>query len=156
MIQTIESDRYTEIVQGPGPMPIHSYGAERSNACTDALLDQAERLARNAIRAMPDGRYAFEDWIDDDATDPGPIPIRVTITVAGDRLLADFTGTAPQVKRAVNSPLPCTKSAVFACVRHLIGGDPPTTKAIFGRSRSSPPKPRSSTLSCLPQSRRAA
>jgi hypothetical protein len=66
------------------------YGAERFNACTDALFDQAERLARNAIRAMPDGSYAFEDWIDDDGIDPGPIPIRVTITVAGDRLLADF------------------------------------------------------------------
>ena len=136
---------------------IGRYGAERLNACTDALLDQAERLARNAIRAMPDGSYAFEDWIDDDGIDPGPISIRVTITVSGDRLLADFTGTAPQVKGAINSPLPFTKSAVYACVRHLIGGDPPNNEGyFFGRSRSSPPRSRSSTLSCLPQSRRAA
>ena len=54
--------------------------------------------------------------------------MRVTITVAGDRLLADFTGTAPQVKGAINSPLPFTKSAVYACVRHLIGGDPPNNE----------------------------
>ena len=49
---------------------IEQYGTERFAACLDALLDQAERLARNAIRAMPDGSYSFEDWIDDDGIDP--------------------------------------------------------------------------------------
>ena len=78
------------------------YGAERFAACTTALLEQAERLARNAITAMPDGRYTFTDWMDDDGIDPDPIPITVTITVAGDRLVADFTGSAPQVKGAIN------------------------------------------------------
>ncbi len=107
------------------------YGPERFGACTDALLDQAERLARNAIRAMPDGTYAFEDWIDDDGIDPGPIPIRVAITIDGDRLIADLSGSAPQVRGAINSPLPFTKSAVYACVRHLIGGDPPNNEGYF-------------------------
>jgi len=107
------------------------YGPERFAACTTALLDQAERLARNAITAMPDGRYTFTDWIDDDGIDPDPIPITVAITVAGDRLIADFTGSAPQVKGAINSPLPFTKSAVYACVRHLVGGTPPNTEGYF-------------------------
>jgi N-methylhydantoinase B len=107
------------------------YGAERFAACIDALLDQAERLARHAIGAMPDGVYSFEDYIDDDGIDPDPIPIKVTITVEGDRLVADFTGSAAQVKGAINSPLPFTKSAVYACVRHLIGGDPPNNEGYF-------------------------
>jgi N-methylhydantoinase B len=110
---------------------IERYGSERFQAITDLLLDQAERLARNAIRAMPDGSYHFEDWIDDDGIDPDPIPIRVTITVKSDRLIADFTGSALQVKGAINSPLPFTKSAVYACVRHLIGGDPPNNEGYF-------------------------
>src|SRR5262249_26484318 len=54
-----------------------------------------------------------------------------TITVVGDKLTADFTGPAPQVKGAINSPLPFTKSAVYACVRHLIGGDPPNNEGYF-------------------------
>lgn len=110
---------------------IEKYGADRFGTITGALLDQAERLARNAIRDMPDGTYAFEDFIDDDGIDPGPIPIRVAVTVAGDRLIADFTGSAPQVKGAINSPIPFTKSAVYACVRHLIGGDPPNNEGYF-------------------------
>src|SRR5207247_1452916 len=66
-----------------------------------------------------------------DGIDPDPIPITVTITVAGDRMVADFTGSAPQVKGAINSPLPFTKSAVYACVRHLIGGEPPNNEGYF-------------------------
>jgi len=40
---------------------IARYGVERLAACTTALLDQAERLARHAISAMPDGAYTFTD-----------------------------------------------------------------------------------------------
>jgi N-methylhydantoinase B len=110
---------------------IERYGRELLASCTTILLDQAERLARQAITAMPDGVYRFTDHMDDDGIDPDPIPIVVTITVAGDRLIADFTGSAPQVKGAINSPLPFTKSAVYACVRHLIGGEPPNNEGYF-------------------------
>ena len=110
---------------------IARHGRERLAACTTALLDQAERLARHAIAAMPDGVYAFTDFMDDDGIDPDPIPVTVTIRVQGDRLIADFTGSAPQVKGGINSPLPFTKSAVYACVRHLIGGEPPNNEGYF-------------------------
>jgi N-methylhydantoinase B len=107
------------------------HGGAGLAACTEALLDQAERLARHAIAAMPDGVYRFTDHIDEDGIDPEPIPIVVTVTVAGERLVADFTGSAPQVRGAINSPIPFTKSAVYACVRHLIGGDPPNNEGYF-------------------------
>ena len=35
------------------------------------------------------------------------------------------------MKGAINSPIPFTKSAVYACVRHLIGGDPPNNEGYF-------------------------
>jgi N-methylhydantoinase B len=107
------------------------HGRDDLAAACNALLDQAERLARNAITAMPDGTYRFTDYIDEDGLDPDPIPITVAITVSGDRLIADFQGTARQVRGAINSPLPYTKSTVYACVRHLIGGDPPNNEGYF-------------------------
>src|SRR4029078_13737570 len=67
----------------------------------------------------------------EDVIDPAPLRIVVAVTVAVDRLVADFTGSAPQVKGAINSPIPFTKSAVYACVRHLIGGDPPNNEGYF-------------------------
>jgi len=110
---------------------IAEHGAERFRGCTALLLDRAERLARSAIAKMPDGVYAFTDWLDDDGIDPDPIPLRVQITVEGERLVADFTGSAPQVRGGINSPLPFTKSAVYASVRHLIGGSPPNNEGYF-------------------------
>lgn len=107
------------------------HGLDRFEACAAALLHQAERLARTAISAMPDGSYTFTDWIDEDGIDDSPIPISVTITVQGDAMVVDFAGSAPQVRGAINSPLPFTKSAVYACVRHLIGGDPPNNEGYF-------------------------
>lgn len=110
---------------------VERYGVDELAAASTALLDQAERLARNTIAAMPDGTYTFTDHIDEDGLDPDPIPITVAITVDGDRLVCDFEGTAPQVRGAINSPIPYTKSTVYACVRHLIGGDPPNNEGYF-------------------------
>ena len=110
---------------------IAQHGAARFQACTTTLLAQAERLARTAISRMPDGTYEFTDWLDDDGIDPDSIPLTVALTVAGDRMIADFTGSAPQVRCGINSPLPFTKSAVYATVRHLIGGDPPNNEGYF-------------------------
>ena len=110
---------------------IAQHGAARFQACTTTLLAQAERLARTAISRMPDGTYEFTDWLDDDGIDPDPIPLTVALTVAGDRMIADFTGSAPQVRGGINSPLPFTKSAVYATVRHLIGGDHPNNEGYF-------------------------
>lgn len=110
---------------------LQRYGVDELARASDALLDQAERLARNAIAAMPDGTYSFTDHIDEDGLDPDPIPITVSITVSADRMVVDFEGSARQVRGAINSPLPYTKSTVYACVRHLIGGDPPNNEGYF-------------------------
>ena len=50
------------------------YGHEELQARFSALLDYTERLARQAIADLPDGEYAFTDYIDDDGFDPGADP----------------------------------------------------------------------------------
>ena len=95
------------------------------------LLDYAERLARAEISALPDGVYAFTDYLDDDGIDPDSIPITVTVTVDDDQLTADFTGTALQVKGGINCPLSFTQSATYACVRCLMNRDVPNNGGYF-------------------------
>jgi len=63
----------------------------------DELLAYGERKIRAAIRGIPDGVYPFEDWMDDDGVGGPPVALRVRITVAGDRIALDFSGTGPQV-----------------------------------------------------------
>jgi N-methylhydantoinase B len=86
------------------------YGFDRVEQYLTELIDYAERMTRAAIGELPDGVWSFLDHIDDDGIDVGkPIPLRVRITKAGDRMSVDWTGSSPQVKGAINNTLSFTK-----------------------------------------------
>ncbi|MGH7861679.1 MAG: hydantoinase B/oxoprolinase family protein, partial [Candidatus Dormibacteraceae bacterium] len=110
---------------------VERYGREPVVAAFGALLDYGERLARAEIAGWPNGRYEFEDWLDDDGIDPEPIPIRVAVTVAGGQIDVDFAGSAPQVKGAINSVLSFTRSTTYACVRCLLPANLPNNEGYF-------------------------
>ncbi len=79
-----------------------------------ALLEYGEQRMAAALRELPDGTYEFEDvieWGDED------VPIRVAVTIAGDRLTADFAGTARQVAGNVNAVEAVTRSCLYYAVR---------------------------------------
>lgn len=84
------------------------YGADSLRVAAEALLDHGETVVRQELRRIPDGVYEAEDVIDGDGVREDPVPIRVRVTVAGDRLTADFTGSAPSTAGPVN----CTRGAL--------------------------------------------
>ena len=87
------------------------YGSNHLPAIAEELLRRSERLARRAIERMPDGRYHYVDWLDNDgvALDE-PVRIEVTAVIEGDRVLIDFEGTSPQVR----GPFNCVPSGAYA------------------------------------------
>jgi N-methylhydantoinase B/oxoprolinase/acetone carboxylase alpha subunit len=99
------------------------YGRRRTLACASALQDYTARVVRAAIRAIPDGRYDFEDALDDDGFSDQPVRIRAVITIAGDRATVDFTGSGPQVSGGVNANYAMTLSACLYAFRCLVGDD---------------------------------
>ena len=70
------------------------YGISDALEHMDALLDYSERVTRRAISQIPDGRYELTDYMDDDGLTEEPVPIAVAITVSGDELHIDFSGTS--------------------------------------------------------------
>jgi len=107
------------------------YGAEPLAELEDALLTLAERMARREIESFPDGVYRQTDWIDGDSVGPDPIRIEVAVTVAGDSIHVDFAGTARQVQGGINSPLPFTRSAVYAATRLVLDRSIPNSGGYF-------------------------
>jgi N-methylhydantoinase B len=85
-----------------------------------ALQDYSEARMRAAIRDVPDGVYRGEDAVDDDGDSDAPLPVRATVTVRGDTVAVDFAGTAPQVRRHLNSPFASTISAALSCVKAVL------------------------------------
>src|SRR5690242_18697199 len=82
----------------------NKYGIETFNCAIDLILDQSEAAARDFIRAMPDGVYRTETYLDNDRSGGEElVPIIVKVIVAGDELTVDFTDMAPQAKGPINS-----------------------------------------------------
>jgi N-methylhydantoinase B len=100
------------------------HGAPQVQTYMDEILDYTERLTRASLSQLPDGEWSFEDWIDDDGIDYGkPIRLFVTLRKAGDTLVADWTGTSPQVKGAINNTASFTKAATFTCLKSVLAHD---------------------------------
>src|ERR1700704_3462379 len=76
-------------------------------------------MMRSEIAALPNGEYSFVDHFDGLGESPEPVKICVKITIKDDELLADWTGTSPQVKGAINCPIPYTYAATYAAVRFI-------------------------------------
>ncbi|SCM76391.1 N-methylhydantoinase B [uncultured Pleomorphomonas sp.] len=83
---------------------IGRYGRDRIMRGIDEVLDYAEAQARRVIEHVPDGTYRFSDFIEADMVGLGLIRINLAMTIAGDGMLLDFAGTAPQVRAALNLP----------------------------------------------------
>ena len=115
--------RLLEIVERRGTKEASEYAAH--------LISYSARMMRRAIAAIPDGAYKAEDALDDDGISYGEIPIRVRVTIKGDRARVDFTGSAPQVSGALNAVESITVSAVSYVFRCLLGGDVPASAGLI-------------------------
>ncbi len=102
---------------------VERYGAERLRAATRRLLDAAELRMREAIRELPDGTYHATGYLDGyEDTGEVDIPIVVTLTIRGDEMTVDLTGSAPQLDHApINMPFRgTTDMAVLLTLRTLL------------------------------------
>ena len=82
---------------------VERYSAAIFRRAVALVLDQSEAAARAIIRAMPDGVYEHETFLDNDRVSDNPLPIRVKVIVEGEQLTIDYSGLAPQVKGPINS-----------------------------------------------------
>src|SRR5699024_3275851 len=105
--------------------------AEITNAIA-GLARQSDILTRSRIREMPDGTYTFTDYMDDDGVVRNtPIPIKATVTVAGDSISVDFDGTSPQVRGPFNCVPASSLAATYYVLRAVIGDDVPDNSGCY-------------------------
>ena len=110
--------RFLEIVERHGP--------ERFREIKNEIKDYSERRMRAAISDIPDGVYTADEFIiDNDGWLDEPARIKVTMTVEGDHIVADFTGTEEQRRGSCNLTLVATVSAVFNAILHMTDADIP-------------------------------
>lgn len=96
------------------------FGVETVDAAMVEMLDYAERRIRSAIGAVPDGTYTGEAMLDDDGIGQEPVRIKAKLTIDGDGIEVDFTGSDPQVKTNMNNPFASTEAAAIACLKSVL------------------------------------
>ena len=119
------------------------HGREQLGVAMAEILAYAERRTRKALASLPDGVYRARDVLEVDFASGGPLPritgerttgtdsggkdvvLRVEVTIRGDHLTLDFSGTDTQIEGNLNCPLSVTKSAAFFAVRVLTDPDAP-------------------------------
>lgn len=80
------------------------------------LIERSEAMTRAALRAMREGTWSAEDWLDNDgiALDT-PLRIAVAATVRDGAIHFDLTGSSPQARGPVNAvPSGSLAAACFA------------------------------------------
>ncbi|MFT8362216.1 MAG: hydantoinase B/oxoprolinase family protein [Sporolactobacillus sp.] len=114
----IGAQRFLEIVE--------KFGLETVRAARDYMIDYSERVLRNEIAKIPDGDYSSVGYIDGYLDDPDPkrkdLKFMVNLSIRGDEMIVDLTGTSPQVAdRPINMPFPgTTDMAIYLTVRTIL------------------------------------
>jgi N-methylhydantoinase B len=98
---------------------VDHYGLETVKACIAHMHTEGEQISRRAIADMKDGVYTAEAFMDDDGVAVDEPKVKVTVTIAGDEMTVDLTGSEPQCAGPINCGLAATISGVrvaFKCV----------------------------------------
>ncbi len=84
---------------------VDKYGKQVVRDAIAEIFDHGERMTREVIRSLPDGSWTAEASLDDDGVVRGvPVPVRLTVTIEGDQLTFDTTGSSRATMGPVNAP----------------------------------------------------
>ena len=110
---------------------IEKYGKETFRQTVSDLMDYSESRMRAEIASFPDGRYTFEDCLEDDGIEAKEYWIRVAVNVQGDEVVIDYTGSSPQAKGPINATLGVAWSASYNAMLHLTDQTIPKNSGCF-------------------------
>ena len=100
------------------------YGAPVVRAAVVELMDRAEQRMRRAIGGLPDGEYAYEAHLESGRARLEPLSIRARVTVAGETITVDLSGTSPQTAAPTNVGPAMAPTGAFTIIKAFL--DPGT------------------------------
>ena len=96
------------------------YGVATMRATVAELMDRAERRMRRAIAALRDGEYVYEAHLESGRERLEPLTVRAQVTVAGDAITVDLTGTSPQTAGPTNVGPAMAPTGAFTIIKSFL------------------------------------
>ncbi|PYO29743.1 MAG: methylhydantoinase [Candidatus Rokuibacteriota bacterium] len=106
------------------------FGLASLRPLADEIFRRTEAGMRAGIARLPAGRYEKQLAMEI-AGVAEPQTIALAVTISGDQLTADFTGTAPQVRRPVNSPINYTRAYVAVPLKMVCDPERPNNEGTY-------------------------
>ncbi len=107
------------------------YGREAFKSICGDLMDYAEARMRAEIVEIPDGKYSFVDYMDNDGVSESEIRIEAHCYVQKDEIVVDYTGSTAQVSGPINATLGVAWSAAYNAILHLTDPSIPKNSGCF-------------------------
>ncbi len=124
------------------------FGRETTLVGIEALLDYSEARTRAEIAKLKDGTYENEDFLDHDGVEEKLISMKVAVTIAGDDIHFDFTGSDPQIGGGRNMVLCATQASVYHAVKVVCDPSLPPNAGYFRTIRVTAPE--GTVVNCSP------
>jgi N-methylhydantoinase B len=109
----------------------HRFGAAAIEDSIAELMKRAERVMRERIAAVPDGTYYAEGYLDNNGHEDEPLIARLKLTVAGERMTADFGGSSPQTAGPTNVGPAMAFNALALTVKSFLDPHSPVNHGSF-------------------------
>jgi N-methylhydantoinase B len=110
---------------------MHRYGADTVRGAVDATIADARRRFARAIASWPDGTYEADVYVDADPAGNEDIHVHVSVTVAGDHLTVDFTGSDERPEIQAWSTYGNTRGYTIAQLASLVDPTIPKNEGFF-------------------------
>ena len=107
------------------------YGVDTVEASIARFISVGEEQARDAVRALPDGTWDAEDFMDNDGISDDLVRIHVEVTVDDDEMTVDYSGSSDQVAGPINIALGMAISAARICFKSVTTPNEPSNGGHF-------------------------
>jgi N-methylhydantoinase B len=107
------------------------YGAETVEASVDYMIDYAGRRFREEVTAWPDGVYEGDAYVDHDPLGHPDIHVHVKITVDGEKLKIDYTGSDTRDEIQAWSTFGNTRGYTIAQIASMMDPEIPKNEGFF-------------------------
>jgi N-methylhydantoinase B len=97
---------------------LDEHGEGVLDAAFAALADRAAALMEVELRTLPEGRYAFEDYLDNDGVTDERLTIALDMTIAGGRMTLDFSRSSAACLGPINISMATTVAACYVALKH--------------------------------------
>jgi len=110
---------------------VERMGSEAVDRAVEDLMIYTARRLRARIADLKDGTHSFTTWMDDDGFGGDKLPLAATVTVKGDQMHLDFTGSGPQSRGGYNIMPTGVMATVAYAIKALLDPELPANSGLF-------------------------